>query len=290
MAYVEATVAVFLVFNAGLWVLLFNNSLYLSIVIMHASGCVLAQPLLSVSPRLNDVIFKFELKSFLAVIFFVCFFSSSHPTYALVQISKASIKVRHVRTWEWLHVWFGLSGADTGITLTIQNPMRHKANMHEKTKTDSVWKIFFFLSDLGDAWNFLQEERFPHHYHNNETLFGGEKSKLFGLAAIQYLTCNSDAILFFIHIYDTVIERDVLKTTGRRSSFCVSLVCPARRYAGYFQTQHSKKNGISLWTIKSHLINCQRSSHNFCIFFTETINRYSHLFCCQAFVISLRAA
>lgn len=146
MAYVEATVAVFLVFDAGLWVLLFNNSLYLSIVIMHASRCVLAQPLLSVSPRQNDVIFKFELKSFLTVIFLKFFF---HPlirllTYALVQISKASIKVRHVRTWEWLHVWFGLSGADTGITLTIQNPMRHKANMHEKTKTDSMWKIFFF--------------------------------------------------------------------------------------------------------------------------------------------------
>lgn len=134
--------------------------------------------------------------------------------------------------------------------------------MHEKTKTDSVWKILFFVG----PWRrlqLLQEERFPHQYHNNETLFGGKKSKLFGLAAIQYLTCNSDAILFFIHIYDTVIQRDVLKTTGRRSGFCVSLVCLTRCYAGYFQ--HSKKTEISLWTIKSHLINCQRSSHNFCI-------------------------
>lgn len=129
-----------------------------------------------ISLRQNDVIFKSELKSFLRVFFFFCFFF--HPlirllTYALVQISKASIKVRHVRTWEWLHVWIGLFGADTGITLTIQNPMCHKANMHEKTKTDSVWKTFF----VGPRrrLKLLQEKRFPHHYHNNETLFGGKK-------------------------------------------------------------------------------------------------------------------
>lgn len=92
----------------------------------------------------------------------------------------------------------------------------------------------FFLSDLGNVWNFCRKNGFHITIITMRRCLEGKKSKLFGLAAIQYLTCNSDAILFFIHIYDTVIQRDVLKTTGRRSSFCVSLVLSYPMLRGLF--------------------------------------------------------
>lgn len=66
---------------------------------------------------------------------------------------------------------------------------------------------------------------------------------MFGLAAIQHLTCDSNAILFFIHIYDSVIQYNVLTRSEKKQrlvAFLLSLVF-GRLCAGYFQQQHSKK-------------------------------------------------